>query len=749
MTFIGRSSACLTLVILLFVQQFDTVFAQNSRPTTITEDALTRRIEAVVPVVEEILGDSLGLPVVAHFGTHFEIHARVNGGIGASAYAEIEDPRERAAARQWALVRVLMIRAIAGSAHDAILLAPDDFRARGSADEVEANLDVLLAHEIAHVYVSRRFSGVAADVDPDAEDELAAYAHEGFSQWVAREYARRKRFPEAIVDNIVRADDVIESLVDPHTKQLAAEFQSALTKPYVKGEKFVRPLIEKLTLPRAIELIFRHPPRSEKEIDDPAAWLERVEKAIGERSAATRPAAHVRRFSGRVLFDDDSPVDRATMILEPQSPVVEPYVVEVKGGRFTIEGPHDQLDIGRIVIGRDSVLDGLGSSIHFEDDAEVRIRRPQFGSIRVVDESDRPIPFADVVFGNWFGSEEPDAKRDQSLITLHQYASLGFMENAGADGVFRFRTDSDRTGLAVGASGHTWVSFPITPNAPAESLVKLTRSCDLRLELTGEKARRGTFAWLKRIRRNGDKKTEEAEMPIPLSEGQTLVPIERIPPGNYEIEFLADLSCAIGVAVAEISASEKKVVSCPISYSNDPRDLEIVFNIPEEWRFRRQNTAPRVGVDGRSFPFEWKKGAKSVTITVKDVCPGRLAIFLDACEFVAFENVLPATRKLEYALPVPSIIELEGTDEASGEAVEFFSVNYRDPDNPDDSGSDIRVEDPGTYTNRYTKPAPLLIVTAKKRLTLKIRSLTHAEREITIDVPPGRTKRVEKFKKEN
>ena len=164
-------------------------------------------------------------------------------------------------------------------------------------------LDVLLLHELVHVFQERRFAGFLGA--PSSLEQLQARhaVLEGHAQYVAREAAKRRGLDAAFALFEKVNTEVPPSVKDPALRRSIEDSVAQLAFVYTDGEKFFRAVTEKLGYEKALDRVFSSPPATVRAIRTPqASSMRRLSKSerqlTGVRSIA-RSTARIRTASIR------------------------------------------------------------------------------------------------------------------------------------------------------------------------------------------------------------------------------------------------------------------------------------------------------------------------------------------------------------------------------------------------------------------------------------------------------------------
>jgi len=245
-------------------------------------DALAARVKRIRPHVEAVLGGSLGGPVpVVRLSRDMAARREVRREVEESGETDPEKRRAielRARIAAWNSFRTTL--GMLGESGEDFLLLPDNFLDYPEEDR-GALLDVVIAHELVHVYQARRF-GLRANYDEtdDERQDAHAAALEGHAEFVSREVAKR-----------LGLDDAFETLADHSGVDPSRHGPGFLRNRfrYRAGERFFAAVAESVGGHQAAaERIFANRPASHWQIQNPTRYL------AGERHGADldlRPAA--------------------------------------------------------------------------------------------------------------------------------------------------------------------------------------------------------------------------------------------------------------------------------------------------------------------------------------------------------------------------------------------------------------------------------------------------------------------------
>ncbi|MHC4819133.1 MAG: HEAT repeat domain-containing protein, partial [Planctomycetota bacterium] len=274
-----RGSVSRTLLFLLFAALRATAAEPDFDPA-----ALEARVRQLRPVVEDILGESLGEPVSVAITTPDELEKLVTGEMaelrGAVEGGARGDELWQACAQQAKFMSRFLLGKVRLEA-DRLLVCPSTFRRVADLDPAwkdvlsQEYLDVVLLHELVHVYQQRRFNlrrffGTPASLELIQARQCVL---EGHAQYVARRAARRMGRGDAYRLFVATQTEVPPGVEDAGTRHLMEVLQAMGSSAYVDGEKFVGAVVDELGYAKAVARIFAEPPTSLAEVSRPHDYL--------------------------------------------------------------------------------------------------------------------------------------------------------------------------------------------------------------------------------------------------------------------------------------------------------------------------------------------------------------------------------------------------------------------------------------------------------------------------------------------
>ncbi len=246
--------------------------------------ALDKRVRHLRPVVEAILGESLGKSVPVSITTPekleeiltaeaTKLRSEIKGG------ARGEELRRACAEEARFVARVALGKI--DLEKDGVLVCPVNFRHMAEFDAAwkgvlsQEYVDVVLMHELVHVHQERRFGLMRFFGTPASLEQLQARrcVSEGHAQYVTRRAAEEAGLGDAFRLFVATQTGVPPGVKDAGTRHLMEVIQAMSSSAYVDGEKFFAAIVEELGYEKAVARIFAHPPRSLAEVARPQDYL--------------------------------------------------------------------------------------------------------------------------------------------------------------------------------------------------------------------------------------------------------------------------------------------------------------------------------------------------------------------------------------------------------------------------------------------------------------------------------------------
>ncbi len=285
-----------------------------------TPDRLRARLERVRPHVEAVVGASIDLRDI---GVDVRDPYAEADRILRSGHFDVADTtREEFAFLPFALAQV-QVRSEFGSSlanynteSKCVTVFPLVFEASRPPD-AGALLDVVLAHELAHVWQDQTFGAFRNEgLESHEEAELArAAVIEGSAEFVARAAAKRMGIASTFEANAATRDVTHKSQAFMGT---AAQRQLARWRRWAYGEglRFVDAVHERLGPRDAWQRLFRETPTSVWSIEHPEAWIARASEPVATLDTWARRFCWLQRplptpfdththLGSRVLLRDD------------------------------------------------------------------------------------------------------------------------------------------------------------------------------------------------------------------------------------------------------------------------------------------------------------------------------------------------------------------------------------------------------------------------------------------------------------
>ncbi len=322
----------------------DVPYTDETNP--FTEERLRARLARITPLVEEVVGqairtDELRITIADGFvAAHRELQ---------EAYPHLLDPTGPDYAfvplfltylnlqEQWAS---LLGRYVPQA--KTIEFYPFMFEAI-EPEDLDALIDVILAHELAHVWQDQRFGAFEHEgVEDTTETALArAAVVEGTAEFVSREVAKRL--------DAVSSFDLVASKRDEQTeKRTGTPTQRAIARwqrwAYGEGLRFVETVHAELGAPATWQRLFGAMPSSVWSIEHPKAWAERP----------GTPSADLDAWASRLLSILEAHRPRFDSQRKwGHRPLIREDVVERLGsaGLSMVSGPWERLQGGVLFAG--------------------------------------------------------------------------------------------------------------------------------------------------------------------------------------------------------------------------------------------------------------------------------------------------------------------------------------------------------------------------------------------------------------
>ncbi|MHC5033358.1 MAG: HEAT repeat domain-containing protein, partial [Planctomycetota bacterium] len=246
--------------------------------------ALQERVRQLRPVVEDILGESLGKPVSISITTEKELEEMVTAEMtelrGAVEGGARGEELRKACGREAGLMSRLVLGKV-GLDADRLLVCPPNFRRIAEFDPAwkgvlsQEYLDLVLLHELVHVHQQRRYGLRRFFGKPTTLEwiQVRQCVLEGHAQYVARRAARRLGHDDAFRLFVATQTEVPPGVEDAGTRHLMEVIQAMASSTYVDGEKFVTAIVKEFDYPKAVARIFAEPPTSLAQVSRPRDYL--------------------------------------------------------------------------------------------------------------------------------------------------------------------------------------------------------------------------------------------------------------------------------------------------------------------------------------------------------------------------------------------------------------------------------------------------------------------------------------------
>jgi HEAT repeat protein len=287
-----------TLLFLLFAGLQATAADPDFDPA-----ALRDRVRMLRPIVEDILGQSLGVPVSVAVVTPEALEPIVNAEmvppLGDGRGDPVSEDLHRARVRDAKLVARYLLGKV-DPASGRLLLCPKNFERVAALDPAWRNvssqefLDAVLLRGLVHVYHQRRFGPhrFLGPLDYSQGFLARQCVLEGHAQFVTRRAVRRAGLDDAFRLFVATQIEVPPGIEDADTRRAMEAVRAHATATHIGGETFVGTVVEELGYAEAVQRIFTEPPTSLELVASPGDYLSPPAVAAD----LNRIAARIRRL---------------------------------------------------------------------------------------------------------------------------------------------------------------------------------------------------------------------------------------------------------------------------------------------------------------------------------------------------------------------------------------------------------------------------------------------------------------------
>ncbi len=302
---VGNRALALLLIPFLFGACDKSSATKRTPQADFSEDAVAARVELLRADVEAELGDTIG-SVDVTISTPKDMakllqpelertYSEIEGGLrGATLKKQCE--LEAQAYSSALLAKVAMTGA-------ALHVCPENFKRIADITPEWAGiqspdgLDIILIHELVHVWQERRYKLETFIGTPRSLDALLARSAvlEGHAQLVTRAVAQRRGISEAFELLERTQTEVPDSTTDPAARQQMQLTQAVTSFTYAQGLRLWDEVIAELGRPAAVELLFTEPPSSTRAVEREGQYLHPTPEPEVDLDRAIR---QLRRYLG-------------------------------------------------------------------------------------------------------------------------------------------------------------------------------------------------------------------------------------------------------------------------------------------------------------------------------------------------------------------------------------------------------------------------------------------------------------------
>lgn len=258
---------------------------RSEPPADFSRAGIEARIAAIRPHVEAVLGESLGGPVRFAVATPEELQelltrqfVATRKGIEGAPGGDLLEQACRLLAELLSQAVYAYVDVFTGTLH----ICPENFaRIAGLSNEwagmtSQTGLDVVIAHELVHVWQMRRYPLLEFVGTPHSNDVLMARASvaEGHAQYVAERVARRMKLTRGFELMVSTMRDAPEDLRVGFNRDFVKKMQDAASTPYIHGQTFVEAAARRLGYKAAVARIFEQPPAGLEQVRSPKEYFD-------------------------------------------------------------------------------------------------------------------------------------------------------------------------------------------------------------------------------------------------------------------------------------------------------------------------------------------------------------------------------------------------------------------------------------------------------------------------------------------
>jgi len=246
--------------------------------------ALKARVRLLRPIVEDILGHSLGKPVAVAVVTREALEPIVNADmvapLGMGRGDRVSEDLHQERVREAKLVAQYLLGKV-DPASERLLICPKNFERVAALDPLwgkvlsQEVLDTVLLRGLVHVYHQRRF-GLRRFLGPLDFSErflVRQCVLEGHAQYVTRRAARRAGLDDAFRLFVATQTEVPPGIEDADTRRAMEAVRANVSMTHIGGETFVGAVVEELGYVGAVARIFAEPPTSFELISWPSDYV--------------------------------------------------------------------------------------------------------------------------------------------------------------------------------------------------------------------------------------------------------------------------------------------------------------------------------------------------------------------------------------------------------------------------------------------------------------------------------------------
>ncbi len=236
-------------------------------------EALNKRLAILLPDIEKELGAKSSSPILIQSCTQEEMAKVIgaeNAAFDAKRRAEEPDADEIEAYSVQARSVAKLILGKLDTKRGMLLVCPETFSSLAEAGEEfkgmlnQEYLDIILIHETIHVFQHRRFPLDQFIGDSQDIEEMIARSSviEGHTEYIVERVARKRGLLDAFrLDEKISAQFPTFSFAGGRREFEENLAESLVSFPYLHGRKFFEKLVERFGYEKALETVFKHPPK--------------------------------------------------------------------------------------------------------------------------------------------------------------------------------------------------------------------------------------------------------------------------------------------------------------------------------------------------------------------------------------------------------------------------------------------------------------------------------------------------------